>query len=236
MSFNAESSGQCPHCRTMVRFEKVRAYNSANGNMGVHDHIRLTTPSDRWIDLLTSACPACGKPVLLVLRTGIKEAPALPLNYLVWPDSSERPVPQDVEAEAPQLAADYREAVAILRKSKKASAALSRRCLQAILVSKGGVKARDLAGQIEEALTTLPVQIAQNVDAIRQVGNFAAHPIKSKSTGEIVEVEEGEAEWLLEVIEELFSHYYVAPARAAARRQTLNLKLQELGKPPLKTP
>jgi hypothetical protein len=33
------------------------------------------------------------------------------------------------------------------------------------------------------------------LDAIRTIGNFAAHPIKSTSSGEIVDVEPGEAEW-----------------------------------------
>jgi hypothetical protein len=60
--------------------------------------------------------------------------------------------------------------------------------------------------------------------------------MKSTSTGQIVDVEEGEAEWLLDVLEELFEFYYVAPARAAARRDVLNQKLKDLGKPPLKTP
>ncbi|WP_369407549.1 DUF4145 domain-containing protein [Rhodothermus marinus] len=79
-------------------------------------------------------------------------------------------------------------------------------------------------------------QLAANLDAIRQVGNFAAHPTKSTSTGEIVEVEAEEAEWLLDVLEELFQYYYVQPARAKARREALNKKLRDLGKPPLKTP
>jgi hypothetical protein len=155
---------------------------------------------------------------------------------LLWPDGTDRLVPPEVESESPELAADFREAVAVFSKSKKASAALARRCLQFILVHKGGVRARDLADQIEEVLPKLPPELAQNVDAIRQVGNFAAHPMKSKSTGEIAEVEEGEAEWLLEVLEELFGFYYIAPARAAVRRAALNQKLAELGKPPLKQP
>jgi hypothetical protein len=66
------------------------------------------------------------------------------------------------------------------------------------------------------------------------VGNFAAHPMKSKNSGEIVDVEDNEAEWLLEVLEELFEHYYVAPARAAGRRSALNQKLADAGKPGLK--
>ncbi len=134
------------------------------------------------------------------------------------------------------MADDYEEAVAVLSKSKQASAALSRRCLQQVLVEKGGAKLKDLTTQIDEVLPKLPHYLADNVDAVRQVGNFAAHPLKSKSTGEIVKVEQGEAEWLLEVLAELFEFYYVAPAAALAKREALNQKLQDLGKPPIKSP
>ncbi len=134
------------------------------------------------------------------------------------------------------MADDYEEAVAVLSKSKQASAALSRRCLQQVLVEKGGAKLKDLTTQIDEVLPKLPHYLADNVDAVRQVGNFAAHPLKSKSTGEIVKVEQGEAEWLSEVLAELFEFYYVAPAAALAKREALNQKLQDLGKPPIKSP
>jgi hypothetical protein len=157
-------------------------------------------------------------------------------DRLFWPEAVNRPVPPEVESEAAELASDFREAVAVFPRSRKASAALSRRCLQLVLSTKGGARARDLADQIEEVLPKLPSELAKNVDAIRQVGNFAAHPVKSTSSGEIAEVEEGEAEWLLEVLEELFDHYYVQPARAAARREALNVKLRDLKKPELKKP
>ncbi len=78
-------------------------------------------------------------------------------------------------------------------------------------------------------------ELAHNVDAIRHVGNFAAHPMKSTTSGSIVDVEDGEAEWLLDVLEELFDYYYVAPVKAAARRTALNAKLAAMGKPQLKT-
>jgi hypothetical protein len=145
-------------------------------------------------------------------------------------------VPPEVEKEAPSLAADFREAVAVFAKSKKASAALSRRCLQFALLDRAKTRSRDLSKQIDEVLPQLPSELAANVDAIRHIGNFAAHPMKATNSGEIVDVEEGEAEWLLDVLEELFDYYYVAPTKAAARRDALNAKLQKLGKPPLKTP
>ena len=80
----------------------------------------------------------------------------------------------------------------------------------------------------------MPTGLANAVDAIRQIGLFAVHPIKSKSTGEVVDVEEGEAEWLLDVIEELFDFYFVRPAELERKRSALNEKLRKAGKPELK--
>ena len=74
------------------------------------------------------------------------------------------------------------------------------------------------------------------LDAIRQIGNFAAHPTKHKTTGLIVEVEPEEASWTLDVLEDLFEFYYVQPKRAAEKRNRLEKKLKSVGKPPLKKP
>jgi len=81
----------------------------------------------------------------------------------------------------------------------------------------------------------LPKAIADNVDAIRQVGNFAAHPMKTQCSGLIVEVEPGEAEWLLDVLEILFDFYFVQPEEAARRREASNRKPKSIGKPPLRS-
>ncbi len=120
--------------------------------------------------------------------------------------------------------------------SSKASAALSRRCLQAVLREKGNTKAKDLDKQIEEVLPTLPSYIAENLDAVRNIGNFAAHQQKSQTTGVILDVEPGEAEWNLDVLDELFDFYYVQPEMARKKREALNEKLKDAGKPPLKQP
>ena len=80
----------------------------------------------------------------------------------------------------------------------------------------------------------LPPYLAEAVDAVRVIGNFAAHPIKSKSSGEIVDVEDGEAEWLLDTLEALFQFYFVQPAVLQKRKEAMNQKLVEAGKPPLK--
>jgi hypothetical protein len=153
---------------------------------------------------------------------------------LVHPKGSARhPVPEEVPKE---FSADYSEACIVLPDSEKASAALSRRCLQYLLRAKAGFDKRDLAEQIQQALdsNTLPSHLASELDAIRNIGNFGAHPLKATNTGEIVDVEPHEAEWCLNVLEGLFDFYFVQPARAKARRDSLNEKLKNLGKPPMK--
>ena len=58
-------------------------------------------------------------------------------------------------------------------------------------------------------------------------------PLKSTSTGLIVEVELGEAEWNLDVVDMLFDFYFVQPAIAAKRKTELNKKLKDANKPEL---
>lgn len=101
---------------------------------------------------------------------------------------------------------------------------------------KSRCKKRDLANEIQQTIDSksLPSHLSESIDAIRNIGNFAAHPLKSTSTGEIIDVEVGEAEWLLDVIEALFDFYFVQPAILKAKREALNKKLAEIGKPPMK--
>ena len=98
------------------------------------------------------------------------------------------------------------------------------------------MKHSDLAKEIQEVLDSgkLPSHLAESIDAVRNLGNFAAHPLKSQHTGEIIDVNPGEAEWNLDVLESLFDFYFVQPAVLKAKRDALNAKLKEAGKPPMK--
>ena len=140
---------------------------------------------------------------------------------LVLPRSANRgPVPSEVPTE---FAEDYREACLILVDSPKASAALSRRCLQAILREKTEVPHKDLYGEIRWAIEhgNLPSEIVEILDVPRRIGNVATHPMKNDNTGIIAGVEPWEAEWCLEVIEAMYDHYFVAPARNRERLQRM---------------
>ncbi|MBA3920174.1 MAG: DUF4145 domain-containing protein [Nostocaceae cyanobacterium] len=154
-------------------------------------------------------------------------------NILLYPKSIYR---ASLSSDIPnELANDYKEACLVIQYSPKASAALSRRCLQHILQEKANVKKADLSKQIAEVLASkqLPNYLAEGIDAVRNIGNLAAHPIKDRNTGEIVEVEPGEAEWLLEILEQLFEFYFIEPAILQRKKDKLNKKLADLGKPPM---
>jgi len=142
-----------------------------------------------------------------------------------------------VPPEAPRpIAADYVEACQVLPVSAKASAALSRRCLQAMLHAHG-YKDKDLAKEVQQLLDekdpekVLPGPIRKTVDAIRNFGNFSAHPINDITSLQIIDVEPQEAEWCLEILEALFEHFYVGPKRADAKKAALDAKLKAAGKP-----
>lgn len=176
-------------------------------------------------------CPACKKPIVRLTRSRIGGETDL---GVVWPRRAVRPEPPpEVPA---NIAKDFKEAGLVLADSPAASAALSRRCLQALLRDQGYAQ-QNLVNAIEAVLRDgkLPGWLADSVDAVRNIGNFAAHPVKNTHSGEIVEVEEHESEWNLSVLEALFEFYYVQPARDAARKAALNAKLLAVGKPPLKS-
>lgn len=104
--------------------------------------------------------------------------------------------------------------------------------LQQILRDEFQIQKKDLYQEIEEFIQRqgVPSYIADSVDAVRNIGNFAAHPLKSKQTGEIMDVEDGEAEWLLNVLDALFDYTFVQPIKLQERQDSLNTKLRELGK------
>jgi hypothetical protein len=224
---------KCPHCLVEFHDNADQTYlgRDADGEWGV---VRRT-------------CPACHRFVLNLQNgngavwgatgagrvfAGI-QAPVTS-DRLVRPKGSSRlPCPSEVP---PSLAGDYLEACTVLPESAKAAAALGRRCLQSLLRNTVKVKPADLSNEIQQVLDSgkLPSSLHESIDAIRNIGNFAAHPMKSTQTGMILDVEPGEAEWTLDVLEELFDFYFVLPATIQKKKDAFNKKLQEAGKPQMK--
>lgn len=217
----------CPHCTKSIHV------NWRQTGLGTDHELKLVA---RYTE-----CPACNRVIVKLRKQGMEEFQPGHFGPIegdvgevfVHPRAPSR---APIHASVPDdLAADYREACLVLADSPKASAALSRRCLQHLLRETAGIKKRNLDEEIEEAMKQLPAHLADAIDGVRVVGNFAAHPIKSQGTGEVVEVEAGEAEWNLDTLEGLFDHYFTQPALLEVKRAALNAKLAEAGKPELKS-
>jgi hypothetical protein len=58
--------------------------------------------------------------------------------------------------------------------------------------------------------------------------------LMTQTTLQVISVESGEAEWCLDILDEMFDHYYVKPTQAAARKAALDARLTAAGKPPSK--
>lgn len=220
---------KCPHCNTGVntKWEESSAYADD-----------LQNPVT-GVEIAHGRCPECDGIIVKLVRGSLGFADYqyfvnnLQSEEIIYPKFSTR----FIENEVPEpYRSEFKEATAILNLSPKASAALSRRMLQNILHHQYKIQKRSLADEIEEFIKMqgVPSHLAGAIDAIRNIGNFGAHPMKNTNTGEIVDVESGEAEWLLDVLESLFDFAFVQPSRLEERKQKLNNKLQQLGKPPMK--
>ena len=115
-------------------------------------------------------CPSCEK---LVVKLGIFDGGGWDWRMVYPKGSSRSPLADSVSS---KFAQDYNEAVLVLSDSPKASAALSRRCLQNLLREKGGVKNDDLSGEIQQVLDSrvLPSYLSDGLDAVRNIGAFCS--------------------------------------------------------------
>ena len=211
----------CPHCSVTVFLR-----SSSKG-------ITIDVDGD-WV-VYYSTCPNCQRLVIELHRarhhdvTGIADQ----LVMLAYPKSIQRNLPPPEVPE--EFTKDYLEAALIVRDSPKASAALSRRLLQHLLREKAGADQRNLFDAIQHVVDqgNLPSHIAESLHTLRELGNFAAHPNKSTNTAEVIEVEHGEAEWCLDVIDALYDHYFVSPAKTQRAKDAMNDKRNEAGLQPI---
>lgn len=218
---------KCPHCLVSFhdKFEELNVGEDIDG---------------KW-DVLIRFCPECQRFIYHLQCYDFafdsyskRNHKIIKSEILVRPKATSRaPIPPEVPKE---FSMDYLEACLVLSDSLKASAALSRRCLQHLLREKAKVTKGDLSYEIQQVIDSgeLPGYLKESIDSVRNIGNFATHPIKSKSSGEILPVEVGEAEWNLEVIEMLFDFYFVQPTKLKQKKDYLNTKLKDAGKPEMK--
>jgi hypothetical protein len=117
------------------------------------------------------------------------------------------------------IKADYEEACLIRDLSPKASATLSRRCIQGIIRDYWGVKKGRLVDEINDIKEKVDSLTWQAIDSVRSIGNIGAH--MEKDINLIVDVEPKEAQLLIGLIEVLLKDWYVARQERKNRLESI---------------
>jgi hypothetical protein len=125
-------------------------------------------------------------------------------TWRLLPNSSAKVFPDYIPL---TLRNDYNEAASILDLSPKASATLSRRCLQGIIRDFWGVSKNRLIDEINAIEDKIDPLTWKSIDAVRKVGNIGAH--MEKDINVIIDVDSKEANLLLGLIELLFEEWYI---------------------------
>ncbi len=214
----------CPHCQVANRDEWTKTRLKDSEGQGTNFYIRQLM------------CLECNKHTIYfdhyfkAYDESEERHRTKRVEKRVYPDEAAR---KPIHPSVPEgLANDYTEACLVLPISPKASAALSRRCLQLLIHKEFNIDKGYLWKEIKELRESgqLPEYIAKPIDEIRKLGNYAAHPNEDEKTGEIIDIEPQEADWLLEIIEDLFDHCYAKPAETKKRMEAVKEKYEAQGK------
>lgn len=148
-------------------------------------------------------------------------------SWQLLPESQVKVLPDYIPQPIQQ---DYYEACRIRDLSPKASATLARRCLQGMIRDFWAIKKARLKDEVDELEEKVDTDVWESIDAVRSVGNIGAH--MEKDINVIVDVEPGEAQLLIGLIEQLVDDWYVA--RENRRKRTEDLKKLAADKEALK--
>lgn len=114
---------------------------------------------------------------------------------------------------------DYLEACQIVDLSPKASATLSRRCLQGIIRDFWQVKPGNLVNEIDQIKEKTDATTWAAIDAVRKIGNIGAH--MEKDINVIVDVDPEEAKLLISLVETLLTEWYVGKHEREQRMKSI---------------
>lgn len=220
----AERQFTCPHCnRDQIatdsnyheRFAKLDIGKCYEGDVGI------STAAARCLN------KDCNKATLVVqyvnaeYRQGGWWQSGVIQTWRLLPETSSAVQPDYIPV---AIREDYYEACLIKDKSPKAAATLARRCLQGMIrdfcdISKSRLieEIRELKSRVEAGAGPKGVELEtiEAIDAVRNIGNIGAH--MERDINVIVEVDAGEAQALIELIEMLFQDWYVARHKRGQR-------------------
>jgi hypothetical protein len=230
---------ECPYCGIAFSLDGVPAHNSFPGFGPERPFARFAAePGQKRFSITSHNCPECNGQIMWlneIIEDEDSGERSISSTTLLYPKFRIALLPDAVPDEYKR---EFAEAHGTLEISPNASAALSRRCLQRLIRELEGIREKTLFTEIDVLLkrNSLPRYLAEDLDSIRHVGNFAAHPVTEQQTGEIIGVEPGEAEWNLQILRALLEFYFVDRAKSEERRAALNEKLKRAGKGPMLGP
>lgn len=201
-------SWTCPFCDRRATITSshysVNALPFTNGNKYGYQYIRVET--------ITCPNPACREYALRVSvhdylcpQGGGSYYPGpVKAEWQLIPAANVKVFPDFVPA---PILTDYEEACLIRGLSPKASATLARRCLQGMIRDFWGVRKSRLVDEIEAIKDKVDPLTWSAIDAVRSIGNIGAHMEKDINVDD--DVDPGEAQLLIGLIETLINDWYI---------------------------
>ena len=137
-------------------------------------------------------------------------------TFQIIPSSNALPQPEFIPK---AIINDYSEACQIMNLSPKASATLSRRCLQGMIRDFFGISRKTLSQEIDAIKDRIDVDVWDSIDAVRKMGNIGAH--MERNINIIVEVDPNEARMMIQIVEQLFDDWYIQRHKRQQRLQAI---------------
>jgi len=200
---------ECPYCHHHTTITPPNQYSSWRRidiqESKKWDHI--------WFDLFAITCPneECKELFLQVALTkansiyGRREEGVSLQTWNLLPESSAKVLPDYIPE---PIKMDYYEACRIKDLSPKASATLSRRCLQWMIRDFYWISKGTLFEEINELEEKVDPEVWWAIDSMRSIWNIWAH--MEKDINYIIDVDPDEAQSLIELIELLIDEWYIA--------------------------
>lgn len=196
---------RCPFCQKGAS-ETYQTYHEENIFFNMHGKLHPSQADferrdEIIVQLFNCPNPECQKISIDIIGVGNQFS-----NRIVhfYPNSLANKYPEYIPE---TIRNDYEEAYAILNLSPKASATLSRRCLQGMIRDFWQISKNRLVDEIDALKEMVDPSTKLVLDALRKLGNIGAHP--EKDINLIVDIEPNEALKLLKFIELLMQKWYI---------------------------
>lgn len=216
---------KCSFCNQVMSIDMNTKYEHFLGFYESVNFISNTNNQD-MLKIQMFKCPNCGQ--ISVEAIGVR-GQFENMHVHIRPTSTCNQFPDYIPQ---QIRSDYEEASAIVSLSPKASAALSRRCLQGMIRDFWGIKKEKLADAVSELKGKIPEKQWKVIDGVRHIGNISA--TMEKDVNLIVDVKPVEAKDLVKLIEILLNQWYVN--RHEQEQLYENMLITEAGKQTGKQP